>query len=301
MQRMTVRQVLAFIDDNLENEARIDVATLARYSGYSMRHIQRLFRDVTGMKVGEYIRRRRLTRAALLLRLTLRPLADIAFSLGFDSQQSFNREFKKLTGYAPLQYRRLPFWPFATLKKVVTCAPPNIIKSGMVHLKGGHICGQKVIAHGCIPEPSSRNEEVSFTELIFRALQEIKQPLWGIAEATPERHGQYDFRVNGCLGYPDGKTGDWFSYPAGWYFRIVFITAPETHSENIHQIYQSLLPAHDINRAPGPDILVFQHDKEKIICHLFIPVIESTAAELISQRITARQNGKSRRDESRET
>lgn len=101
MQRMTVRQVLAFIDDNLENEARIDVATLARYSGYSMRHIQRLFRDVTGMKVGEYIRRRRLTRAALLLRLTLRPLADIAFSLGFDSQQSFNREFKKLTGYAP--------------------------------------------------------------------------------------------------------------------------------------------------------------------------------------------------------
>lgn len=293
MQRMKVRQILEFIDGHLEKGARIDVAMLSRYAGYSGRHIQRLFRDVTGMRVGEYIRRRRLTRAVLLLRLTLRPLADIAYSLGFDSQQSFNREFKKQIGYAPLQFRRLPFWPFSMLKGVTICAKADVLEAGMVSLKGGYIRGQAVIKRGNIPEPPL-NEGGSFTEIIFCSLQKINRTLWTMAEATPERHGQSDFRITGSLGFPDGKNGDWFSFPAGQYFKVVFTTTPETHREYIHRIYLNLLPSYDINRAPGPDVAVFQRDNGKITCHLFIPVMDAAAAECISQNIIARKKGKTR-------
>ncbi|HFW6977527.1 helix-turn-helix domain-containing protein [Escherichia coli] len=59
----------------------------------------------TGIPLGEYIRYRRLSRVALLLRLSQRSLQDIALSTGFDSQQSMNRDFKKNTGLTPGQYR----------------------------------------------------------------------------------------------------------------------------------------------------------------------------------------------------
>ncbi|HBA3590928.1 TPA: helix-turn-helix domain-containing protein [Escherichia coli] len=54
----------------LEREYRVDISQLVKYSGYSQRHLQRLFRNKTGMLMGDYIRRRRLTRAAILVRLT---------------------------------------------------------------------------------------------------------------------------------------------------------------------------------------------------------------------------------------
>lgn len=52
--------------------------------------------------LGEYIRKRRLCRAAILVRLTAKSMLDIALSLHFDSQQSFSREFKKLFGCSPV-------------------------------------------------------------------------------------------------------------------------------------------------------------------------------------------------------
>ncbi|MDD8641858.1 helix-turn-helix transcriptional regulator [Escherichia coli] len=78
--------------------------------GYSHRHLQRLFLMYTGIPLGEYIRRRRLNRVALLLRLSQRSFHDIALSTGFDSQQSMNRDFKKNTGLTPKQYRYRKFF-----------------------------------------------------------------------------------------------------------------------------------------------------------------------------------------------
>ena len=70
------------------------------------------------MKIRTYIRRRRLCRAAILVRLTSMTMIDIATLLLFDSQQSFCREFKKVFGCSPRQYRRSDCWNLAGI-----CAP----------------------------------------------------------------------------------------------------------------------------------------------------------------------------------
>lgn len=55
-----------------------------------------MFKDVTGHAIGAYIRARRLSKSAVALRLTARPILDIALQYRFDSQQTFTRAFETI-------------------------------------------------------------------------------------------------------------------------------------------------------------------------------------------------------------
>lgn len=63
---MTAEKILEYVDAKVESGRRIDIESLAAYSGYSSRHLQRLFLAETGVRLGKYIRCRRLNRAAVL-------------------------------------------------------------------------------------------------------------------------------------------------------------------------------------------------------------------------------------------
>ncbi len=108
LQRMTINAILKYIEDNIES-ARVDINKLVKYSGYSRRYLQFLFKNHMGKALGEYIQLRRVTRAAILLRLTKLSISSISERLLYDSQQTFTREFKKNTGYTPLQYRKVEY------------------------------------------------------------------------------------------------------------------------------------------------------------------------------------------------
>ena len=54
---------------------------------------------------GEYIRQRRLLLAAQALRSTQRPIFDIAMDLGYVSQQTFSRVFRREFDRTPSDYR----------------------------------------------------------------------------------------------------------------------------------------------------------------------------------------------------
>ncbi|ELC7952737.1 helix-turn-helix domain-containing protein, partial [Salmonella enterica] len=86
--------ILLWIEENLENN--ITIGKLAVMTGYSERSIYIFFKDYCGMTIGKYIRNRRLCRTAFLLKLTSRSITEIAITYGFDSLQSYSREFKKL-------------------------------------------------------------------------------------------------------------------------------------------------------------------------------------------------------------
>ena len=92
-----------WIDNNLEKTLSID--EVAAKSGYSKWHLQRMFRSVTKQTLGGYIRERRLTLAAEALRLTQRPVFDIALQYGYDSQQTFSRVFRRQFAQTPTAYR----------------------------------------------------------------------------------------------------------------------------------------------------------------------------------------------------
>jgi AraC-like DNA-binding protein len=89
----------------------LTVSDVARRAGLSASQVQREFRRLFGMTVGDYILRLRLLISRRRLRTTADAVGRIATDCGFYDQAHFTRAFKKHTGQTPLEYRRLPAQP----------------------------------------------------------------------------------------------------------------------------------------------------------------------------------------------
>jgi AraC-like DNA-binding protein len=98
----------------------LGVDDLARTAGLSRAHFSREFRRAFGESPHAYLLTRRLERAASLLRMTDRSVADICFSVGLQSVGSFTSSFTRTYGVPPTAYRA-QFPPAASHAIVPTC------------------------------------------------------------------------------------------------------------------------------------------------------------------------------------
>jgi AraC family transcriptional regulator len=80
-----------YIENNLTGE--IDYGVVAMKACCSSYNFQRMFSFITDTTLAEYIRRRRLTQAALELQETSARVLDVAIKYGYDSSTSFARDF----------------------------------------------------------------------------------------------------------------------------------------------------------------------------------------------------------------
>ncbi|MGI6130192.1 MAG: helix-turn-helix transcriptional regulator [bacterium] len=102
--------VIAYLEEHLENE--IDLTRMAQIAACPPFHFQRMFSYLAEVPLGEYIRRRKMTKAALDLQSGSERIIDIALKYGYDSPTAFNRAFKSVHGIAPSEARK----PGAVLK-----------------------------------------------------------------------------------------------------------------------------------------------------------------------------------------
>lgn len=89
---------LSYIEDNLEQSPDYDA--LARIACCSSYHFQRMFAYLSGMPLSEYIRRRRMSLAAVDL-LQGEKVLDVALKYGYSSPTAFNRAFQSVHGCPP--------------------------------------------------------------------------------------------------------------------------------------------------------------------------------------------------------
>ena len=98
----------------------LGVDDLARAAGLSRAHFSREFRRAFGESPHAYLLTRRLERAASLLRMTDRSVADVCVSVGLSSVGSFTSSFTRTYGMSPTAYRtRFP--PAAAYAVVPAC------------------------------------------------------------------------------------------------------------------------------------------------------------------------------------
>ena len=83
----------------------LGVDDMARAAGLSRAHFSREFRRAFGVSPHAYLLTRRLERAAALLRMTDRSVADICLSVGLQSVGSFTTSFTRTFGASPTAYR----------------------------------------------------------------------------------------------------------------------------------------------------------------------------------------------------
>jgi AraC-like DNA-binding protein len=98
----------------------LDVDDLARAAGLSRAHFSREFRRAFGESPHAYLLTRRLERAAALLRMTDRSIADICLSVGLRSIGSFTTSFTRHFGRSPAAYRAA-YPPAAQHAQVPAC------------------------------------------------------------------------------------------------------------------------------------------------------------------------------------
>jgi AraC-like DNA-binding protein len=98
----------------------LDVDDMARAAGLSRAHFSREFRRAFGESPHAYLLTRRLERAAALLRLTDRSVADVCLSVGLQSIGSFTTSFTRTYGVSPRAYRA-EFPPAAAHAIVPSC------------------------------------------------------------------------------------------------------------------------------------------------------------------------------------
>lgn len=83
----------------------IDYDALAKLACCSTYHFQRMFAYMADTTLSEYIRRRRMSKAAVDLQSGSEKIITIALKYGYDSPTAFNRAFKSIHGVAPSQIR----------------------------------------------------------------------------------------------------------------------------------------------------------------------------------------------------
>ena len=84
---------------------RLTLEQVAGVVSLSPTYLSGLFKAEMGQTFTEYIMNLRIERSQQLLRQTDLPLTEISQMTGFETQQYFNRVFKKRTGMSPLKYR----------------------------------------------------------------------------------------------------------------------------------------------------------------------------------------------------
>ena len=99
-----LNKTLSYIEEHLTEEIRYD--ELARIACCSTYHFQRMFAYMAGVPLSEYIRRRRMSLAALDLQSGEEKIIDIGMKYGYSSPTAFNRAFQSVHGTAPSAARK---------------------------------------------------------------------------------------------------------------------------------------------------------------------------------------------------
>ena len=119
---LNIEAVIDYIESHLDE--KLDLEKVSDAVHYSKYYLHRMFTNTVGMTIHDYMQRRQLTEAAKLLVFSSKPIIEVAFLCGYESQQAFSSAFKSMYKVPPAQYRASgTFYPLQlrfTLHKNIT-------------------------------------------------------------------------------------------------------------------------------------------------------------------------------------
>lgn len=99
-----LRPVVMHVREHLDEQMTVE--SLADLAGLPLRQFERLMHRTFGLPPKQYITQVRVAAAMELLRSTSLTLADIAHRCGWYDQSAFSKQFTKVAGVTPGEYRK---------------------------------------------------------------------------------------------------------------------------------------------------------------------------------------------------
>jgi len=285
-----IRDLLFWLEGHLDQPLSLD--HVAARAGYSKWHLQRMFKEVTGHAIGAYIRARRLSKAAVALRLTSRPILDIALQYRFDSQQTFTRAFKKQFSQTPAWYRRSSDWHSFGLRPPIRLDDFQLPEASYVSLPETVLVGQTQTYTCTLEQISSYRDEMRlhFWRQFLTETDTIPPVLYGLHQSRPSVEKDDEQEILYTTAVPSDKLFQ--PVPAtqtvllegGEYVQFVYEGPRVNLQEFILLLYGTCMPTLQLTRRHGQDIERFYtHGGKKlpeppvdIRCEYLIPIRRTT-------------------------
>jgi two-component system, response regulator YesN len=96
---------MEYIDDNIGRE-NLTLGDIAQHAELNPTYFSNVFYKLSGIRPIEYLNKKRIQKAEVLLLSNSASIQKIAAMVGFKEPSYFSRVFKKYTGISPIQFRR---------------------------------------------------------------------------------------------------------------------------------------------------------------------------------------------------
>lgn len=95
-------------EKQLYRDPDLNLNRLARKMGLPARQVSNAVNRVHSLSVSQYVNNKRVAEACRMLETTADPVTRIMFEAGFMTKSNFNREFARVTGTSPSDWRKRP-------------------------------------------------------------------------------------------------------------------------------------------------------------------------------------------------
>lgn len=276
-----LNNAINYIEEHLEDE--IDYEQIAKIACCSTFHFQRMFSYMVNVPLSEYIRRRRMTMAAVDLQNTNEKVIDIALKYGYSSPTAFNRAFQGVHGITPSQARE---------KGVLIKAFPPI--SFKITIKGDVEMNYKIEQRDSfriigvaqplhkeieknfeiVPQMWQRVAESGTVEKLVSMMDSKPMGVLGVSACNEEEKWKYYIAV--ASNKPIDKEFEEYIVPAStWAIFYGEGAMPYSIQELEKRIITEWLPTSGYEYANAPDIEVYlSPDPENARFEVWIPVVK---------------------------
>lgn len=288
MKQMLYLKMLAWLEDNIYCNPAID--DLAQYMGYSRRFVYEVFYQYGRLPIGQYIRLRRLTIAAVSLRLTRQPIAAIAWQLSYDSPQTFSREFKKRFSLSPREYRCAAHWDTAKLLKKFPTDDESLPLARICSLPErvyyGYTMKYELRLSDMVLQSTAKTAIRQKVDRFFAAGGGSLSILSDYAAAS---QNELNVEVNAFVGCHEArKPSSALTTRSGLYVGVEFYGSWSRYARLSSDLYLEQLPTLGVSRRDGHDIECFmtrhaeggEVEEKRYHVRYFIPVTLSAGGQL---------------------
>lgn len=258
-------QAMTYIEANLDSD--IDFTQVARLAGCSEHHFRRTFSFLSGMSLSEYIRRRRMSQAALELSQSDGKIIDLALKYGYTSPDAFSRAFQEVHDITPTAARShaAPLKGIVPMTFQLTVRGINEMAYRLVEKGDFYIVGIRrrlpLVHQGVNPEIAAMWASLTEADIeTLDALSDTDPPglLGAVSEFTEGRDegAMFDYMVGAAT--TQAHSDVWHVLPvlaATWGVFTARGAFPEALQNTWIRIYAEWLPTSGYEFHEGPQIV----------------------------------------------
>ena len=277
-----LNEAIGYMEEHLTDE--IDYEQLGRIACCSSYHFQRMFTYMAGIPLSEYIRRRKMSLAAVDLQGSDMKIVDVAEKYGYHPPTAFNRAFQSVHGIAPsaVKSEGVPVKSYPPVSFKITVKGAEEMNYRIETKDSFRIVGVSVPLHKDIEQNfaviPSKWQEVSENGTLQKLAGMMNMPpmgVLGVSTCNDSEEWRYYIAV---ASSKESDGFEMYTVPAATWAVFPGEGINESIQELERRIVTEWLPASGYEYGDGPDVEVYINpDPQNAKYEVLIPVVKKQA------------------------